>query len=93
MAGDRVDLTLVAPDRDFSYRPLAVAEPFALGHAYRVPLSQFADDAGAQLVVDATVGLDDAAGEVRLRESGARSFDALIVAPGRARGAAASRAR
>ena len=82
MAGDRVRLTLAAPDRDFSYRPLAVAEPFALGHAYRVPLSQFTDDVGAQLVVDATVGIDDAAGKVRLRESGERSFDALIVAPG-----------
>ena len=55
-------LTLAAPDPEFSYRPLAVAEPFALGHAYRVPLSQFADDVGAQLVVDATVGVDDAAG-------------------------------
>ena len=41
LAGDRVDLTLVAPDPEFTYRPLAVAEPFALGHAYRVPLSQF----------------------------------------------------
>ena len=82
MAGDRVNLTLAAPDRDFSYRPLAVGEPFALGHAYRVPLSQFTDDAGAQLVVDATVEVDDAAGRVRLRDGGERSFDALIVAPG-----------
>jgi len=30
MAGDRVRLTFAAPDPDFSYRPLAVAEPFAL---------------------------------------------------------------
>ena len=82
MADDRVNLTLAAPDRDFSYLPLAVAEPFALGHAYRVPLSQFTDDAGAELVVDATVGVDDAAGRVRLRDGGERSFDALIVAPG-----------
>ena len=82
MAGDRVRLTLAAVDREFTYRPLAVAEPFAMGHAYRVPLSQFADDVGAQLVVDATVGIDDAAGKVRLRDSGERSFDALIAAPG-----------
>jgi sulfide:quinone oxidoreductase len=82
MAGDRVGLTLASPERDFSYRPLAVAEPFGLGHAYRVPLSEFADDAGAQLVVDATVGVDDATGTVRLRDGGERSFDALLVAPG-----------
>jgi sulfide:quinone oxidoreductase len=67
MAGDRVRLTLAAPEPDFSYRPLAVAEPFALGHAYRVPLSRFAEDTGAELVLDATVGVDDAAGRVRLR--------------------------
>jgi sulfide:quinone oxidoreductase len=82
MAGDRVRITLAAPARDFSYRPLAVAEPFGLGHAYRVPLSQFADDADAELVVDAAVGVDDAAGRLRLREGGERSFDALLVAPG-----------
>ena len=82
MAGDRVRITLAAPEPDFSYRPLAVAEPFALGHAYRVPLSQFADDAGAELVIDETVGVDDAAGRVRLRDGGERAFDALLVAPG-----------
>jgi len=82
MAGDRVRLTLVAPERDFSYRPLAVAEPFGLGHAYRVPLSQFTDDVDAELVVDAAVGVDDAEGRLRLRENGERPFEALLVAPG-----------
>src|SRR5829696_10560363 len=82
MAGDRVRLTLTAPEPEFSYRPLAVAEPFAMGHAYRVPLSQFAQDAAAELVIDASVGVDDRAGELRLRDAGARSFDALLVAPG-----------
>ena len=82
LAGDRVRLTLVAPDPDFTYRPLAVAEPFALGHAHRVPLSRFAEEAGAELVIDAIDGVDDGAGRVRLRDGGARSFDALLVAPG-----------
>jgi sulfide:quinone oxidoreductase len=62
IAGDRVRLTLIAPDPDFTYRPLAVAEPFALGHAHRVPLTRFAADAGAELVRDAVVGADAAAG-------------------------------
>src|SRR4051812_13652935 len=82
MAGDRVRLTLAAPDPDFSYRPLAVAEPFAMGHAYRVPLSQFAEDAGAELLVDATVGVDDGAGRIRLRDGGERAYDAALIAPG-----------
>jgi sulfide:quinone oxidoreductase len=82
LAGPRVQLTLVAPDPEFSYRPMAVAEPFALGHAERVPLSRFTEDAGAQLVTDAVTGVDDAAGEVRLRDGGTLAFDALLLAPG-----------
>lgn len=82
LAGDRVRLTFAAPDPDFSYRPLAVAEPFALGHAYRVPLKQFADAAEAELVQDACVAVDDAAGHVTLGDGGERSFDAVLVAPG-----------
>ena len=82
MAGDRVQLTLAAPAREFTYRPLAVAEPFALGHPYRVPLSRFAEDAGAELIIDSAVGVDDEGGKLRLREGGTRSYDALLVAPG-----------
>ena len=82
MAGDRVRLTLVAPDADFSYRPLAVAEPFALGHAYRVPLSRFAEDVGAELVADAAVAVDDKAGRLQLRDGDPLSYEALLVAPG-----------
>jgi sulfide:quinone oxidoreductase len=48
--GDRAHVTLIAPDPDFVYRPLAVAEPFALGSAHRVPLSRFAEETGAELV-------------------------------------------
>ena len=82
MARDKVRLTLIAPDPDFSYRPLAVAEPFGLGHAHKVPLKRFADDADAELIVDAVVGVDDHAREVELRDGGSRSFDALLAAPG-----------
>jgi sulfide:quinone oxidoreductase len=82
MAGDRVELTLIAPDADFYYRPMAVAEPFALGRAHRVPLSAFIDETGAELVQAAVTAVDDAAGELRLDDSAMRPFDALIVAPG-----------
>jgi sulfide:quinone oxidoreductase len=82
MAGDRVRLTLISPDTDFSYRPLAVAQPFALGHAHRVPLRRVAADTGAELVRDAVVGVDDAARQARLRDGGSQAFDALIAAPG-----------
>jgi sulfide:quinone oxidoreductase len=82
LAGDRVELVLVAADEEFTYRPLAVAEPFALGSAHRVPLSRFAEDAGADLVLEAVARVDDAAGEVRLVNGATLSFDALLLAPG-----------
>jgi sulfide:quinone oxidoreductase len=82
MASDRVRLTLVAPDREFSYRPLAVAEPFALGHAHRVPLSRFAEETSAELVIDAVVEVDDAGRQVRLRDGRMLGFQALLLAPG-----------
>ena len=82
LAGDRVRLTLVAPDPDFRYRPLAVAEPFAQGHATRVPLTRFTEDTGATLVLDAVTGVDDAGGVLQLRDGGTLRFDALLLATG-----------
>lgn len=82
IAGERVSLTLIAPDPDFSYRPMAVAEPFALGRAHRVPLSRFAEETGAELVRAAVTGVDDTARELRLDDGSTRSFDSLLVAPG-----------
>jgi sulfide:quinone oxidoreductase len=82
VAGPDIRLTLIAPDLDFSYRPMAVAEPFAVGTARHVALRDVCDDAGAELVADAVVAVDDGAREVRLRKRGARAFDALLVATG-----------
>ena len=80
--GDRARLTLIAPDPEFTYRPLAVAEPFGLGHAHRVPLSRFASDTGAELVIEGVEAVDDEAGEVHISNRGTRRFDALLLAPG-----------
>ena len=80
--GDRVRLSLVSPDPEFCYRPLAVAEPFALGHAHRVPLSRFAEVSGAELIIDAVIEVDDTTGEVQLRDGRTLGFDALLLAPG-----------
>jgi sulfide:quinone oxidoreductase len=82
LAGERIRLTLIAPDPEFVYRPLAVAEPFALGRAHRVPLTRFAEDTGAELVSGAVVAADDTAGRVRLSDGSERTFDALLLAPG-----------
>ena len=44
LAGDRVELTLLSPEEEFVYRPMAVAEPFGRGRADRHPLADIASD-------------------------------------------------
>jgi sulfide:quinone oxidoreductase len=82
LAEGRARLRLVAPEPDFSYKPLAVAEPFALGRPLRVPLERIATEAGAELIADAVTGVDDAAGEITLASGRTLSYDALLLAPG-----------
>ena len=53
-----------------------------MGHAHHVPLKRFAEETGAELVIDAAVGVDDANRQVRLRDGGAQGFDALLLATG-----------
>lgn len=40
LAGDRVRIGLLSPDKQFVYRPLTVAEPFGLGEAYSFDLAR-----------------------------------------------------
>ena len=58
LAGHRIDLTLVSPEPQLSYRPLAVVEPFGLGEAPRFELAEIARDHDAELYVDAATSVD-----------------------------------
>ena len=84
LAGDRVELTLVSPTPDFVYRPLAVAEPFALGSARRTPLADAARAAGATLVHDSLTAVDVEHRTVRLGDGATLPYDALVLATGAA---------
>ena len=84
VAGPRVQLTLLAADRDFVYRPMAVAEPFSAGHAHHVPLADIVADAGAELLIDTLVAVRDDTRQAQLGGGGLRGFDALLVATARA---------
>jgi sulfide:quinone oxidoreductase len=81
LAGPRVQLTLVAPERRFVYRPLSVGEPFALGAAQSVALDVVAHDLDAHLVHDALAEVDAERRVARLRE-GEIGYDTLLVATG-----------
>jgi sulfide:quinone oxidoreductase len=82
LAGERVHITLVAPDSDFVYRPMTVAEPFGLGAPRRYPLRQVAADFGAHLVRAAVIAVDADERRVVQRDGDTRGYDTLILAPG-----------
>lgn len=82
LAGDRVELTLLSPVREFVYRPMAVAEPFGRGRAAHHDLSRIAGDVGAELVEGALAAVD-ADARAAVTASGERlPYDALLVAVG-----------
>lgn len=82
LAGERVHLTLLTPEREFVYRPMSVAAPFARGRARRHALADVAADVGADLRQDALVEVDDSARVVTTESAERVSFDALLIAVG-----------
>ncbi len=82
LAPDHTDLTVVAPNPEFIYRPMTVREPFAYGQAHHYPLAPIVEDAGAKLLSDALAWVDPA-GQIVHTEAGEEiSYDALVLALG-----------
>jgi sulfide:quinone oxidoreductase len=50
LAGDRIRMTIIAPNREFELRPLRTAEPFSRDHVRRHSLATLAARVGAQLI-------------------------------------------
>jgi sulfide:quinone oxidoreductase len=65
LAEDRVSVELLAPEPQFWYRPLAVAEPFGLGEVRQSDLPELAAAAGATFSPGALTGSMPAAGRPR----------------------------
>ena len=82
LAGDRVRVTLVAPDHDLELKPFRAATPFAADVAHTYPIADLVHDARAELVRDtlAEVRPDD---HVVVLGSGEElGYDRLVVAVG-----------
>ena len=82
LAGERVEMTVLAPEPEFVYRPLAVREPFSYGAATRYPLAPIVRDAGAELRADALALVERAAKTVRTKRGETIPYDALVLALG-----------
>jgi sulfide:quinone oxidoreductase len=82
LAGERVDVGLLAPDHDFFYRPLSVAEPFGAGEVHRFDLPSLARGVGAWHALGSLVAVDDGRRTVRTSRGTRVGFDVLLVAVG-----------
>src|SRR3954447_25770739 len=82
LAGPRVDVTLLAPDSEFVYRPLAVAEPFGADPARTYRLDSIAADFGATHLRDRLAWVAPRSQRVFLESGDELGYDALVVALG-----------
>lgn len=82
LAGDSVDIQLVAPNDALAYRPMAVRQPFAFGPPRRYPLRVIARDTGAAWAQDSLAWVDPSARSVHTDSGRSVQYDALLVAVG-----------
>ena len=82
LAGERVKITLLAPEHEFVYRPMRVREPFAYSAARAYPVDEIARDIGVELSQDALLSLDADRQIVRTASGGHLAYDALLLALG-----------
>jgi sulfide:quinone oxidoreductase len=82
LASELLEVELVAPETDFVYRPLAVAEPFRAGEAHRFPLHRLTEAAGAVLRRASVRSVDAERRLVVTSDGGALHYDALLLTLG-----------
>lgn len=82
LAKDLVDVALIAPEADFTYRPLAVAEPFRSDEVRRFPLEPLVNAAGATLSPDGVAAVEPTEKRIRLAGGDTVEYDAFVLAAG-----------
>jgi len=78
----RLQLTLIAPNRDFHLRPLDAATPFTRGRQERLPLADFMSEHGGRFRRTAVLQVDPQARLVQCAVGDDEPYDALVVAVG-----------
>ena len=78
---------LIAPNREFIYRPLAVAEPFGLARTRLFDLAEVAQEFRAELHVGSLARVDGESRHVVLASGTRLPYDAALIAVGARRSA------
>jgi len=82
LAGDSVDISLVAPNDELVMRPLAVRQPFAAGPPSRYSLQRIVADTDAEWRRDSLAWVDRDSQLVHTEAGEEIHYDALLVATG-----------
>jgi sulfide:quinone oxidoreductase len=82
LAGDSLDITLVAPNDQFVYRPRAVLDPADSGPPRGYPLRDVAKDGASDWIKDTIDWIDSEARVAHTAGGRELSFDSLLVAVG-----------
>jgi len=82
LAGENVEVTLIAPNEELVYRPPAVKEPFGLFGARRYPLSKIVAGLGAEWLRASLGSVDVDQQRVLTDATEAVAYDALLIAVG-----------
>lgn len=82
LCGDRVEIAVHTPRREFLYRPLAVTEPFGVGEMLKFDLQQLTERCGASFSLDSIVSVDTEGQRATTHDGDEVEYDYLIVAPG-----------
>lgn len=82
LAADLVSVELVAPETDFVYRPLAVAEPFRTDEVRRFPLAPLVAATGASLRAGTVASVEPEQKHVVLGDGTVLEYDAFVLATG-----------
>ncbi|MGP0050430.1 MAG: hypothetical protein ACLPZR_16485 [Solirubrobacteraceae bacterium] len=82
LAGDHVNIELIAPDEEFVYRPMTVIEPFGGPAAERFPLAEIAHEAHADVIVDRLAWVDRTGRCVHTESHRVLAYDCLVLGLG-----------
>jgi sulfide:quinone oxidoreductase len=82
LAPEQTDVTVLAPNEEFVYRPMTVGEPFGYATAHRYPLAPIVAAAGAELRAGELDRVDRGERVVHTAAGEEIAYDAMLLAVG-----------
>ena len=82
LLGDEHELVLLAPEREFRYRPMSPRALFRPARERGLPMAEIVARAGARWIADRADVVDQSARRLTTRDGDTVEFDYLLLAPG-----------